>query len=137
MSIFSRKLRLTFTANSVITLSYNVGKTDLRQSKVAVNRRTLLLTGGAAVVAGCNTAKPVISTSNYTGPSVTRVVVMKSNRRMYLLNGQEVLRKYRVDLGFAPRGDKKVQGDGKTPEGRYFIDRRNPNSSYYLSLGIS
>ncbi|TDA88068.1 hypothetical protein E0702_16775, partial [Halomonas marinisediminis] len=40
-------------------------------------------------------------------------------------------------LGFAPHGHKQVEGDGKTPEGRYRIDRRNPNSSFHLSLGIS
>ena len=34
-------------------------------------------------------------------------------------------------------GTKQVRGDGKTPEGRYFIDRRNPNSNFHLSLGIN
>jgi murein L,D-transpeptidase YafK len=48
-----------------------------------------------------------------------------------------VLKKYDVDLGFAPRGHKQIEGDGRTPEGSYFIDRRNPNSAYHLSLGIS
>jgi murein L,D-transpeptidase YafK len=40
-------------------------------------------------------------------------------------------------LGFAPDGHKVVEGDGKTPEGLYRIDRRNPNSRFHLSLGIS
>lgn len=73
----------------------------------------------------------------YDGPEVTRVLVLKEQRRMYLLNGQKVLKAYDFDLGFAPDGDKRVEGDGRTPEGRYFIDRRNPNSSFYLSLGIN
>ena len=73
----------------------------------------------------------------YNGPEVTRVVVMKGERRMHLLHHDKVLKSYDFDLGFAPVGDKKVEGDGKTPEGRYFIDRRNPNSQFHLSVGIS
>ena len=73
----------------------------------------------------------------YDGPQVTRVVVMKGERQMYLLHQDAVLKAYRVDLGFAPQGDKKVRGDGRTPEGSYLIDRRNPNSLYHLSIGVS
>ncbi len=72
----------------------------------------------------------------YRGPDVTRVVVFKNDRRMYLLHGNRALKSYDVDLGFAPVGDKRMAGDGKTPEGRYVIDRRNPRSSFHLSLGI-
>lgn len=56
---------------------------------------------------------------------------------MYLLHNDEVLASYDIQLGFAPEGHKVAKGDGRTPEGFYFIDRRNPNSSYHLSLGIS
>jgi murein L,D-transpeptidase YafK len=73
----------------------------------------------------------------YYGPEVTRVVVMKQDRRMYLLHHDEVLEEYDIDLGFGPLGHKQFEGDGKTPEGRYTIDRRNPNSSFHLSIGIS
>ncbi|MBT8458749.1 MAG: L,D-transpeptidase family protein, partial [Boseongicola sp.] len=73
----------------------------------------------------------------YTGPEVTRVVVLKEKRKMYLLNGNRALKSYDIALGFAPEGDKKVEGDGKTPEGHYRINRRNPDSRFHLSLGIS
>jgi murein L,D-transpeptidase YafK len=73
----------------------------------------------------------------YTGPEVTRVEVHKTDRRMYLLHHAEVLEAYDISLGFQPRGHKKFEGDGKTPEGAYFITHRNPRSSYHLSLGIS
>lgn len=72
----------------------------------------------------------------YDGPQVTRVAVFKEFRRMYLFHGNQVLRAYDIDLGFAPAGDKQVEGDGKTPEGEYLIDRRNPDSKYHLSVGI-
>ncbi|EPX82464.1 ErfK/YbiS/YcfS/YnhG family protein [Salipiger mucosus DSM 16094] len=56
---------------------------------------------------------------------------------MYLLHHDEVLRDYDIGLGFAPRGHKRFSGDGRTPEGTYIIDRRNPNSKYHLSIGVS
>ncbi|MFC2124802.1 murein L,D-transpeptidase family protein [Bacteroidota bacterium] len=34
-------------------------------------------------------------------------------------------------------GPKRVQGDGQIPEGFYHIDRFNPASNFYLSLGIN
>ena len=73
----------------------------------------------------------------YDGPEVTQIIVNKGARKMYLMHGTEILKSYRIDLGFAPEGAKEYEGDGKTPEGRYVIDRRNPKSAFYLSIGIS
>lgn len=73
----------------------------------------------------------------YNGPAVTHVLVDKGERRMHLISSQGVLKSYDVGLGFSPQGDKKIEGDGKTPEGTYLIDRRNPNSQFYLSIGVS
>lgn len=56
---------------------------------------------------------------------------------MLLLLGNSLLRTYRVALGRDPIGHKECEGDGRTPEGRYTIDRRNPKSRYYLALHIS
>jgi murein L,D-transpeptidase YafK len=68
---------------------------------------------------------------------VNRVVVNKARREMLLLSGESVVRSYRIALGRDPIGHKEREGDGRTPEGRYTIDRRNPKSRYYLSLHIS
>lgn len=84
-------------------------------------------------LAGCADSK----FRTYNGPEVTFVVVEKTTRKMYLFHHDRVLKTYPIDLGFAPAGHKQFEGDGKTPEGIYFIDRRNPNSSFHLSLGIS
>ena len=67
----------------------------------------------------------------------TQLVVSKSRRTLALMNGTATLKRYHVRLGFAPEGHKFRSGDGRTPEGRYYIDRRNPRSDFYLSLGIS
>jgi murein L,D-transpeptidase YafK len=66
-----------------------------------------------------------------------RVIINKSRREMLLIRGESVLRSYRVALGRDPNGHKEREGDGRTPEGRYVIDRRNPTSRYHLSLHIS
>lgn len=67
----------------------------------------------------------------------TRVVVNKGRREMLLLRGESVLRSYRIALGRNPLGHKQHEGDGRTPEGHYVIDRRNPKSAYHLALHIS
>lgn len=74
---------------------------------------------------------------SYQGPAVTSVQVHKADRKMYLLNGGQVLRVYDIALGFQPVGHKQFEGDGKTPEGTYILDRRNPNSAFHLSVGVS
>jgi murein L,D-transpeptidase YafK len=48
----------------------------------------------------------------------------------------KVLETFEVELGFEPLGHKAEEGDGRTPEGDYIVDRRNPNSEFYLSIGI-
>ncbi|MEM9971978.1 MAG: hypothetical protein AAF762_12895, partial [Pseudomonadota bacterium] len=73
----------------------------------------------------------------YRGPEVTRLRVYKG-QRMIVLDGTEgVLRTFPMGLGFAPEGHKQFEGDGRTPEGSYVIDRRNPDSLFHLSIGIS
>lgn len=100
-----------------------------------ISRRSLL--GGAAALAAGSLAGCSTKFRNYDGPPVTGIVVNKAQRRMYLLSGPTALRGFEIELGGVPVGPKRVEGDMRTPEGAYFIDRRNPNSQYYLSIGIS
>lgn len=74
---------------------------------------------------------------HYNGPTVTAVEVHKADRKMYLFHGTKVLKEYDIQLGGNPIGPKQFEGDKKTPEGAYLISRRNPNSLYHLSVGIS
>ena len=66
-----------------------------------------------------------------------KIVVIKSTRRLELYAGGKVVRTYPVALGFEPVGDKARQGDGRTPEGDFYIYTKNDKSAYYLSLGLS
>ncbi len=70
-------------------------------------------------------------------PLADRVVVRKSLRRLYLMRGSTVLRSYKVALGLNPTGQKERSGDFRTPEGRYYLTRRNPRSDYFLSIQVS
>jgi murein L,D-transpeptidase YafK len=66
-----------------------------------------------------------------------RVVVLKKQRTLQLLNEGKVVRNYQVALGAEPVGPKAQQGDHKTPEGIYLLDSRNVHSQFYKSIHIS
>ncbi len=66
-----------------------------------------------------------------------RVVVLKRERTLQLLNQGKVIKTYKVALGGDPVGPKMRQGDHKTPEGAYVLDSRNPHSQFYKSIHIS
>ena len=97
-----------------------------------ITRRLAVLGGATAALAGC-----AGGLRRYDGPEVTRLRLHKGERRLFLDHGTKVLAAYDVGLGFAPEGHKQFEGDGRTPEGFYVIDRRNPESRFHLSIGIS
>lgn len=72
-----------------------------------------------------------------TYPMADLVVVKKSERRLYLYSDGEVLRTFEVSLGLSPVGPKEREGDFKTPEGRYRLESKNPNSDFFLSMKVS
>lgn len=65
------------------------------------------------------------------------IVVIKSERMLYLLRSGRVLKGYRVALGRQPQGTKIAQGDGRTPEGSYRVAAFNPDSRFYRSIRLS
>jgi murein L,D-transpeptidase YafK len=71
------------------------------------------------------------------GAMADRLVVIKSQRRLYLQSGEQVLKSYRVALGSNPVGPKSREGDGRTPEGVYALEGRNAESRFHLSLRVS
>ena len=126
-----------------------------KPSLLSVIAVATVLIHGSAHAAGAGTAIPPL-TPNATPPQAVapapspvpdwekfatakadRIVVYKSQRKLDLVRKGEVIRSYHVSLGRNPVGPKLWRGDGKTPEGTYFIDRRNPASEYHLSMHIS
>ena len=70
-----------------------------------------------------------------TSQEVTKLEVNKSEREMRLYSGSKLIRTMDIGLGFNPVGHKIRVGDGKTPHGRYYIDRKNPYSSFPFIIG--
>jgi murein L,D-transpeptidase YafK len=65
------------------------------------------------------------------------VVVLKGERKLLLMKGGELLKAYSVSLGGNPIGPKIREGDSRTPEGTYVLDRHNANSQFHRSIHIS
>jgi murein L,D-transpeptidase YafK len=65
------------------------------------------------------------------------IVIEKKMRRLTLYHLGRPMRTYQVALGRQPVGDKMGAGDRRTPEGLFYIEDRNPNSRYHLSLRLS
>jgi len=63
--------------------------------------------------------------------------VKKAERRLELWKGDTLIGSYSIGLGRNPEGHKQREGDGRTPEGEYYVCVKNYNSSFYLSLGVS
>jgi len=70
-------------------------------------------------------------------PVADKVVVEKAARKLHLVKDGEPFRTFPIALGIRPLGDKEHEGDFKTPEGTYLLDRRNPHSEFFLSIHIS
>jgi murein L,D-transpeptidase YafK len=70
-------------------------------------------------------------------PVADRVVIEKAARVLHLMQDGEAFRTFKIALGIQPTGDKLREGDFKTPEGRYLLDTRNPNSDFFLSIHVS
>lgn len=67
----------------------------------------------------------------------TRIVIKKKQRLLQIFDGEKLIKKYKIVLGFAPRGDKEIEGDGRTPIGKFYVFTKNPESKFHLSLGLS
>ena len=65
------------------------------------------------------------------------IVLDKSERTLTMYSRGVKVKEYDVALGKNPVGAKVRRGDGRTPEGLYYINAHNPASKYHLSLRLS
>lgn len=75
--------------------------------------------------------------SAQTLPVADHVIVRKAARILELRRKGELIKSYPVSLGGEPVGPKLREGDSRTPEGKYTLDSRKPNSDYHLAIHIS
>jgi murein L,D-transpeptidase YafK len=66
-----------------------------------------------------------------------KIYVYKNKRRLLVVENDILIREFRIGLGPRPAGDKQQQGDGRTPEGEFYVCVKKPNSAFYKSLGLS
>lgn len=65
------------------------------------------------------------------------VLVNKTKARLYLVRRHKVLASFHVAFGANPRGHKQCEGDQRTPEGRYLLDFKKPDSAFHKAIHIS
>jgi len=68
---------------------------------------------------------------------VDYIVINKSKRELLIYSAGNFIKKYKISLGRNPVSKKEYEDDKRTPEGKYFIDSKNENSSFHKNLGIS
>ena len=101
---------------------------------MVVARKVLTLVGIAAGLCGTQArAEDSVAVPDHAD----YVLVDKSDRKLYLFKAGRVLREVDIALGLVPTGPKQREGDFRTPEGKYVLDMRNPNSDFFLSIHVS
>jgi len=68
----------------------------------------------------------------YKAEKQLEIYAKKKNEAIY-----QLIAVYDVCASSGNLGPKRKQGDGQVPEGFYKIDRFNPTSNFYMSLGIN
>ena len=71
------------------------------------------------------------------GQRADTILIVKHERKLYLLRDNSPLRSYRIALGLSPTGAKEREWDFRTPEGSYIVDFRQEHSHYFKALHIS
>jgi murein L,D-transpeptidase YafK len=93
------------------------------------------LAAGLLLVAGLSVAEDRILDA--LRPAPDRILVLKSERKLFLMAGEDVLKSMDISLGLMPEGPKRREGDFRTPEGVYRIESKNSASDFFLSLKVS
>lgn len=65
------------------------------------------------------------------------IVIYKSTKTLELREQGMIIARFPIGIGREPKGHKRTEGDGKTPEGHYVVCVKNPKSKFYLSLGLN
>jgi murein L,D-transpeptidase YafK len=88
-----------------------------------------------SLLLGFNGQSPAQSVSH--AQRADTILIVKHERKLYLLRDNSPLRSYRIALGLSPTGAKQREWDFRTPEGSYIIDFRQEHSHYFKALHIS
>ncbi|MGL4766637.1 MAG: L,D-transpeptidase family protein [Formosimonas sp.] len=126
------------TAYKLTLLALIMGAASIFASRVSTAQKAVAPPATPPVVAATLAdLKPLSTQKLPVNAQVDKVVVHKAKRVLSVYQKGVLLKQYPVSLGFNPVGHKQFEGDGRTPEGVYTLDWRNPKSLAYLSLHIN
>src|SRR5687768_1428715 len=108
----------------------------LERSTLSFRRMPIILIVLVAMILMLDST-PRTQTGSLPALDAPTLVIRKSKRTLELRDGDNLVRSYKIVFGFDPKGHKKVEGDGRTPEGDFYVFTKNPESKFHLSLGIS
>ncbi len=74
---------------------------------------------------------------SHSSDNIDFIIINKELRELKAMSKNKIVKKLKISLGFEPIGKKVKKGDGKTPEGLYFLESKLRDSAYYLALKIS
>ncbi len=111
---------------SIVIISSRIKKIDSENNLIAQNTNKNVI--------GKNFSPESFPLPKLENPCI---VVKKSQRKLELFDGEKLVKTYKIALGFAPHGDKEKEGDGKTPEGDFYVFTKNDQSRFDLSIGLS
>jgi hypothetical protein len=95
------------------------------------------VSGGAPALPAPPTNATFGAGSSSSFEMADKVLVIKHERVLRLLRRGRVVAEYPIKLGLNPYGHKQRAGDFRTPEGKYDLVARNPQSDFYLSIKVS
>lgn len=78
----------------------------------------------------------IIDSLSLSGESLS-VFIDKSDRTLTMKHGAKILKSYSVVLGFNPIDDKRIEGDGCTPEGTFSIVDKYPHAKWSKFIWIN
>jgi len=93
--------------------------------------------GGDALLRAVERRDELVARRGGRRPAEVRILVEKEARRLTLICDGEAWFACPIGLGGAPQGHKAVEGDGRTPEGDYYVCTMNERSKFHLFLGLS
>jgi len=100
---------------------------------------TVLLIAGIMIAIGLS-QKPDRSQTETVMPGELKkpeIKISKMKRSLEVYDDGRLVKTFSMVLGFSPDGDKEIEGDGRTPEGEFYVATKNPKSKFHLSLGLS
>lgn len=98
--------------------------------------RRFWIAGVAAVASSLLVAHQAWPTG-WADQSEVTIYVGKARHEMWLQEGDRIVRKFHIALGKDPTAAKLLRGDGRTPEGHYYICEKHSRSRFRRFLGIS